>query len=278
MSRRRRIRVVLVAELTDVWATIVRSLERDGIECDVLGPRTAPDDVVACVARADGVVVVDLAGDPATGMAAVLLCRRALPTVPVVVAAESPSLELTRSIRLSGVFYLALHPADAREMSTAIVSAFEALESRRASSITCRATRRILIVDDDPDFRESTATLLKAYGYEVSTAPNCPAGLAALRSNPPDLLVVDVMMDDGAGYDVNQAVKYGGEFESLRHIPIVMVSSSPVDPATRFTSAAEVDLIAPNVYLPKPLDISRFLKEVRQFLGEGLSEPVAVVR
>lgn len=279
MSTHKRSRVVLVAELTDPWARIVRALELDGIECDVLGPRTPPDDVVACAARVDGVVVVDLAGDPAAGMAAVLLCRRALPNVPVVVSASNPSLELTRSIRLSGAFYLALHPIDPAEMSTAIASAFAALEARRGSAITCRARRRILIVDDDADFRESTKTLLEAYGYEVSTAPTGKAGLDALRSHPPDLLVVDVMMEyDGAGYEVNQAVKFGADFEALRHIPILMVSSIPLDPATRFRSAGEVDMITPNVYLTKPLEIARFLTEVRALLGEGQTEPAVAGR
>jgi CheY-like chemotaxis protein len=279
MSRQNRPRVVLVAELTDPWARIVRALEHDGIECDVLAPRTPPDAVVACLARADGVVVVDLAADASAGMAAVLLCRRALPAVPVVVAANNPSLALTRSIRLTGAFYLALHPVDAAEMSTVIASAFDALESRRGSGISCRAKRRILIVDDDADFRESTKILLEAYGYEVATAPTGRAGLEALKREPPDLLVVDVMMEyDGAGYEVNQAVKFGPEFEALRHIPIVMVSSIPVDPATRFRTAGEVDMITPNVYLTKPLEIARFLAEVRALLGEGQPQPVGAGR
>ena len=84
--------------------------------------------------------------------------------------------------------------------------------------------RVVLIVDDDADFRASTKTLLEAYGYEVSTAATGKDGLQAIRDNPPDLLVVDVMMEyDGAGYEVNQAVKFGRDFEALRHIPVVML-------------------------------------------------------
>ena len=140
-------------------------------------------------------------------------------------------------------------------------------------------TRRVLIIDDDPDFRASTATLLEAHGYEVATAPTGKQGLLALQTAPPDLVVVDVMMEhDGAGYEVNQAVKYGSDFDSLRHIPVVMVSSIPIDPATRFRTAGEVDMITPNVYLTKPLDIPRFMSEVRGLLGEPTAEPVAVPR
>ncbi len=89
-------------------------------------------------------LVVDLAADASAGMATLLLCRRALPAVPVLVTASNPSLELTRSIRLSGAFCLALHPVESREMSTIIDSAFDALESRRASgSSTRRGVRAI---------------------------------------------------------------------------------------------------------------------------------------
>jgi CheY-like chemotaxis protein len=279
MSSHKRSRVVLVAELTDAWVRIVRALESDSIECDVLAPRTPPAVVVACAARVEAVVVVDVAAAPAAAMAAVQLCRRALPHAPVVVVASNPSLELTRSIRLSGAFFLAVHPVEPAEMSAVIASAFAALDAQRASGITCRARRRILVVDDDPDFRDSTRTLLEAYGYEVTTAPTGREGLQALRSSPPDLLVVDVVMEyDGAGYEVNEQVKYGAEFEAIRHVPVIMVSSIPVDPATRFRSAAEVGMITPNVYLTKPLDITRFLSEVRDLLGEAQAGPAAAGR
>jgi CheY-like chemotaxis protein len=279
MSTHKAGRVVLVAELTQRWAEIVRALELDGVEFDLVGPRTPPSDVIRCTSRADGVAVVDLAADAGAGMATVMLCRRVTPQVPVIVVADNPSIELTRSIRLSGAFYLALHPLGIDEMRSVVTSAFEAIEAHRSSAITCHAKRRILVIDDDPDFRASTATLLEAYGYRVSTALSGKQGLDALRREPPDLVVVDVMMEsDGAGYEVNQAVKYGRDFDALRHIPIVMVSSIPLEPAIRFQTAGEVAMITPNVYLTKPLDIPRFISEVRGLLGEHVAEPVGAAR
>jgi hypothetical protein len=52
------------------------------------------------------------------------------------------------------------------------------------------------------------------------------------------------------------------------------VSSIPVDPATRFSRAAEVDLITPDAYMTKPLAIPEFLRAVRKLLGEREVEPV----
>ena len=262
-------RIVLVAELDPQWAGMARALESDGLEIDMLAPRTAPADVVACASRAQSVVVVDLSADPSAGLTIVAACRRAAASVPVVAVATNPSLELTRAVRLSGAFYLALQPVSLDEMRSIAQSAFESIERRRTSASSCRATRRILIVDDDQDFVASTTALLEANGYAVSSAPTGREGLNRARIEQPDLIVLDVMMEnDSAGYEVNEALKYAPEFESVRHIPILMVSSIPDDPSTRFSRAEEVAMVTPNAYLPKPLDIVRFLGEVASLLGE----------
>jgi len=262
-------RVVLVADLARGWTDIVKALQSDGIEFDLLPLRAAPADVVACAKRDDVVVVVDLSTRPADGMTTVSACRRQARSTPVVVVAANPSMDLVRNIRLSGAFYLALDPVSVEEMRSALQSAFGCLERRRASASTVRARRRILIVDDDADFVASTSALLTAQGYEVSTAASGKEGLDKLLADHPDLVLLDIMMeDDWAGYAVNEAVKFGERYACVRHVPIMMVSSIPVDPATRFKMAGEVDMITPNAYLTKPLDIKRFLSEIDVLLGE----------
>lgn len=262
-------RIVLLAELDPDWTTIVRALEAAPMEVDVLAPRTPAADVIACAARAEAVVVVDLVPDPSRGVAIIAACRRAAGVGPVVAVAANPSQELTRSVRLAGAFYLALQPVTADEMKNILQSAFQSLDRRRPSASTCRATRRILLIDDDQDFIASTTALLEAYGYAVMSAPNGHDGLHKALTEHPDLIVLDVMMEhDSAGYEVNEAVKFAPGFEAIRHIPILMVSAIPVDPATRFSMSEEMPMITPNAYLTKPLDIPRFLTEVSALLGE----------
>ncbi|HYK92087.1 MAG TPA: response regulator [Acidobacteriota bacterium] len=125
--------------------------------------------------------------------------------------------------------------------------------------------RMILIVDDDPDFRASTAAILQSQGYKVVAAESGKEGLAKFSSEPPDLVILDIMMEyDSAGYEVNQAIKFREEFS--RHVPILMVSSIQVNPATLFSRATEVELVTPDAYLTKPLDIPQFLEQVRILL------------
>ena len=132
------------------------------------------------------------------------------------------------------------------------------------------AKARILIIDDDEDYRVSTRALLEGEGYEVVEAACGREGLKAAGSLMPDLIVLDIMMESPVeGYTIVQALKYRDEYERLQKIPIVMVSSVTEDPGSRFPMAGELEMITPDAYLTKPLDIPRFLGCVRRMLGES---------
>jgi CheY-like chemotaxis protein len=119
----------------------------------------------------------------------------------------------------------------------------------------------VLIIDDDPDFRASMKMVLEREGYAVEEASSGKAGLRTLAEHRPSAIVLDVMMESIVeGYAVNQAIKFQPEFEAYADIPIVMVSSIEETPDERFGRAGEVDMIRPNRYLTKPVDIPLFLE------------------
>lgn len=127
--------------------------------------------------------------------------------------------------------------------------------------------KKILIVDDDVDFRDSVTVVLEAQGYKVAAAGSAKEALASVSASKPDLVVLDIMMEnDSAGYEVNQAIKFREEFQLTREVPILMVSSIPLDPAARFDRSAEVEMITPDFYMTKPLNFSLFLEKVRSLL------------
>jgi len=128
---------------------------------------------------------------------------------------------------------------------------------------------KILIIDDDEDYRASTRALLEGEGYDVLEAPCGREGLDAARAKRPDLIILDIMMESPVeGYSVVQAIKYRNEYGDLATIPIVMVSSVTQDPASLFPMAGEVDMITPDAYFTKPLDIATFLPCVQRMLGQ----------
>jgi CheY-like chemotaxis protein len=119
----------------------------------------------------------------------------------------------------------------------------------------------VLVIDDDADFRSSVQALLEGEGYAVEVAGGGRDGLRKLREHRPDVIVLDIMMESIVeGYVVNQAIKFQPDFEAYADIPIVMVSSIEESPDERFSRASELELVRPNRYLTKPLDIPLFLE------------------
>ncbi|MBZ5498843.1 MAG: response regulator [Acidobacteriia bacterium] len=127
---------------------------------------------------------------------------------------------------------------------------------------------KIIIIDDDADFRTSLTEVLESEGYTVLGAASAREGLSKIVSDPPDLIILDIIMEyDSAGYEVNQAIKFRDEYLAERNIPILMVSSIEIDPATLYSRATEVLAITPDAYLTKPLNIPVFLDRVRDLLA-----------
>jgi CheY-like chemotaxis protein len=86
------------------------------------------------------------------------------------------------------------------------------------------ATRgEILLVDDDPDIRDSLRIILEKNGYSVRTAANGDEALAALKAKRPALMILDVMMTtETEGFDLAYELK---NKPGLKDLPIVLLTS-----------------------------------------------------
>ena len=81
---------------------------------------------------------------------------------------------------------------------------------------------RVLIVDDEPNIVISLEFLLKREGFAVSVARDGEEGLACIRAERPDLVVLDVMMPKLDGFAVLQAVRADPELAGTR---VLMLSA-----------------------------------------------------
>ena len=81
---------------------------------------------------------------------------------------------------------------------------------------------RILLVDDDADMRKIFRKHLELAGYEVVEATDGEQALAQVGEQPPDLVILDVMLPKLNGYEVCAKLKKG---RTTRHIPIVMFTA-----------------------------------------------------
>lgn len=126
---------------------------------------------------------------------------------------------------------------------------------------------KILLIDDDHDFTASIGSLLESEGYAVEIADSGKAGLRCLVESPPDLIVLDIMMESSSeGYGVIQAVRFDERFRECRDIPVIMVSAVQTSPQELFWKSSAGEMIRPDRYMAKPLDIPQFLQSVERLV------------
>ncbi|OQX86896.1 hypothetical protein B6D60_05250 [candidate division KSB1 bacterium 4484_87] len=132
---------------------------------------------------------------------------------------------------------------------------------------------KVLIIDDDEDFRISMRTLLESKNYQVAEADSGKQGLEKIKTEKPDVILLDIMMETmDEGYLLNQLIKFQKQYEDFRDIPVFMVSSIQEDPLSRFPKAAgNVDMITPDHYFSKPVDIPKFLETLEKVLQDKKS-------
>lgn len=126
--------------------------------------------------------------------------------------------------------------------------------------------KRILVVDDEPDFCSIVQSQLEKSGFEVELAYNGVEGLAKVKANPPDAIVLDVMMPEKDGYTVCKELK---ESEKYRDIPIILLTAvaSHVT-STRYSHADGMSTEADD-YLAKPASAEEILDAIRGLLDLG---------
>ncbi|MBA7527937.1 Response regulator MprA [subsurface metagenome] len=118
----------------------------------------------------------------------------------------------------------------------------------------------ILCIDDDPDILESLKIVLEANGYEMKAANNAPEGLVMFKEANPDLIIVDLMMEEiDGGTNFVKEVKATGST-----VPIYMLSSigdsmdSTVDGASLGLSGI----------LQKPIDAKHLLTILKTAISQ----------
>jgi len=125
-------------------------------------------------------------------------------------------------------------------------------------------SKRILIVDDDPDLVEAVSMLLEAQGMVPIPAYGGIEGLEKARSEHPDLIVLDIMMPDKDGYAVAKELAAD---DVLSNIPVIMLTAVGDHIGdTHYSHASGKDLVADD-FFQKPVDpqalVNRILQLVR---------------
>jgi CheY-like chemotaxis protein len=116
--------------------------------------------------------------------------------------------------------------------------------------------KRVLIVDDDNDFRAITVASLKSGGYGTMEADNGATALDLAKAHHPDLIISDVMMDSGSGFMLQELLRDDAQTSA---IPLILMTG-----AAQMAGSWGAD---PHVgYLSKPFSVSELFAAVEQKL------------
>jgi len=117
---------------------------------------------------------------------------------------------------------------------------------------------KVLVVDDTPHNVKLLADLLAVKGYQVATAVNGEEALSKVASDPPDLILLDVMMPGLSGYDVCRRLRAD---PGTALLPIVLVTS--LDPQSERVKGIEAGA---DDFLGKPINQAELFARVRSLL------------
>ena len=122
---------------------------------------------------------------------------------------------------------------------------------------------KILIVDDDPVFVETTKTILESRDYEVVTAYDGDEGLQKTKEEKPDLILLDIIMPTKDGFNVCEQLK---EDPQLADIPVIILTSFAQQKGqTNIPVSAGLELEAEG-YIDKPVSPEKLLSSIENLL------------
>ncbi|MEW6259038.1 MAG: response regulator [Thermodesulfobacteriota bacterium] len=124
--------------------------------------------------------------------------------------------------------------------------------------------KRILIVDDEPDFSMIVQTYLEKEGFATELAYNGLEGYEKVKANPPDAIVLDVMMPEMDGYQLCAKLK---KDPTYAEIPIILLTAvADHVTSTRYSHYDGMSMEADD-YLPKPASAEDITASVKRLLG-----------
>ncbi len=129
-------------------------------------------------------------------------------------------------------------------------------------------SKKVLVVDDDPDVVTFNVTIVEELGYTPLVAKNGEEGLKIVKEERPDLVILDVLMPRQSGVRLYRELKTD---KSLGQIPVIMLSAIAEKTFLRsqkaLTEFGEDKIPEPEIYLEKPIEPEELAKIIKDTIG-----------
>jgi two-component system KDP operon response regulator KdpE len=126
---------------------------------------------------------------------------------------------------------------------------------------------RVFVIDDEPDMVDLLATILRSDGFQVDTDTDGRSALARLLADPPDLVLLDLMMPDLDGMELLKLLRLDAKGAS---VPVLVVSAR-----TGHQDQLGTLQLGANAYICKPFSPRELVRQVRQLLETAEDESSA---
>ncbi len=124
--------------------------------------------------------------------------------------------------------------------------------------------KKVLIIDDDPDFVDSVRQVLEARGYIVDSAPNGEEGLKKARQIVPNLILLDVMMTKNTeGFEVSREIP---KDDVLKTIPVIMITGIREKLNLPFGFEPDSTWLPVKTVLEKTIKPEQLLEKIEEFI------------
>lgn len=129
-------------------------------------------------------------------------------------------------------------------------------------------SKKVLVVDDDPDVRLFSVTVLEENGYTPLEADNGETGLKMIKEEKPDLVLLDVLMPRQSGIRLYRELKTS---KALKNIHVIILSGIAKKTFLRsqkaLTEFGGAEIPEPEIYLEKPVEPEELAAVIKSVLG-----------
>ena len=129
-------------------------------------------------------------------------------------------------------------------------------------------SKKVLVVDDDPDVRLFSVTVLEENGYTPLEAEDGESGLKKIKSEKPDLVILDVLMPRQSGVRLYRELKTS---KALKDVKVIILSGIAKKTFMRsqkaLTEFGGEQIPEPEIYLEKPVEPDELADVIKKVLG-----------
>ncbi len=131
--------------------------------------------------------------------------------------------------------------------------------------------KKILLVDDDKDLVVTLSQALRFNNFEVIETYSASEGLKKIKTEKPDLVILDVMMEtDTAGFEAVYQIRNkreGSRYAEVKDTPIIMLTAIDQVTNSRFSLNEDQSFLPEiNDFLTKPVDIEELVEKVNKYI------------